>query len=142
MLSRTRGKCGLFENLEITMAIYTRFGSEVTLCDARLIPIWIEKRPTETKWHYTKPTKTGKNAKIEEYPIWHYRGWYSEKGDPVCDNKWVDANGLKADGGWQEIQAKLDELCPDGSEKFEQWNKKDAPSATHFFPPILAKEAA
>ena len=45
-----------------TMAIYTRFGSEVTLCDARLIPIWIEKRPTETKWHYTKPTKTGKNA--------------------------------------------------------------------------------
>ena len=99
------------------MAIYTRFGSEVTLCDARLIPIWIEKRPTETKWHYTKPTKTGKNAKIEEYPIWH-------------------------DGGWQEIQAKLDELCPDGSEKFEQWNKKDAPSATHFFPPILAKEAA
>jgi hypothetical protein len=74
--------------------------------------------------------------------MWHYRGWYTEKGDPVCDNKWIDANGLKADGGWQEIQAKLDELCPDGSEKFEQWNKKDAPDASHFFPPILAKEAA
>jgi len=45
-------------------------------------------------------------------------------------------------GDWQEIQAKLDALCPDGSEKFEQWNKKDAPDASHFFPPISAREAA
>jgi hypothetical protein len=51
-------------------------------------------------------------------------------------------NSLKADGGWQEIQSKLDELCPDGSEKFEQWNKKDAPDASHFFSPISAREAA
>jgi len=122
------------------MAIYTRFGTAVTLCDARLIPVWIEKTPSEVRWHYSKP-KARKGAKVEEHPMWHYRGWYAD-GKPVCDNKWVDANGLKADDGWKEIEAKLLELCPDGQEKYEQWNKSGAPQASHFFPPIDAKEAA
>jgi hypothetical protein len=29
----------------------------------------------------------------------------------VCDAKWVNANNLKADSGWQEIEAKLVEPC-------------------------------
>jgi hypothetical protein len=51
-------------------------------------------------------------------PIWHYRGRYVGESNPkhwhVCDGKWVDTNSLRADGGWQEIEAKLVELCPDG----------------------------
>ena len=124
------------------MAIYTRFGSAVTIIDARQIPVWIERAPDETKWHYTKPKKVRKGAKIEETPIWHYRGWYAEDGKPVCDNKWVEALSLRADDGWKEIDAKLLELCPDGKEKYDQWNKKGAPAASHFFPPIFENEAA
>jgi hypothetical protein len=84
-----------------------------------------------------------RGSKIEEVPIWHYRGWY-ENGERVCDGKWVDANGPKADGGWKEIQAKLDELCPDGLEKIEEWDKsgRSGPQASHYFPPIFEKEAA
>jgi hypothetical protein len=124
------------------MAIYTRFGLAVNLCDARLIPIWVENTGHEIKWHYTKPKKPCKGSEIEEHPIWHYRGWFLPGGDPVCDGKWVDANSLKADDGWKEIEAKLLELCPDGQEKFDQWNKKDAPPASHFFPPVNANEVA
>jgi hypothetical protein len=36
----------------------------------------------------------------------------------------------------------FDELCPDGCEKYDQWNKADAPEASQFFPPITEKEAA
>lgn len=124
------------------MAIYTRFGSEVTLCDARLVPIWVEKRAGEIKWHYEKPAKLRRGAELEEIPIWHYRGWFTEDGHPICENKWISANDLRADDGWKEIQAKLDELCPDGEEKFQAWNKQGAPEASHFFPPLTKKEAA
>jgi hypothetical protein len=41
-----------------------------------------------------------------------------------------------------EIEAKLMELCPDGQEKYDQWNMEGAPEASHFFPPIAAQEAA
>lgn len=123
------------------MAIYTRFGSEVTLCDARLIPVWIETGRGEIKWHYSQP-KPRKRCKVEERPVWHYRGWNAANGSPICDNKWVPASSLKADDGWEEIQAKLDELCPDGTERFQQWNTKDAPEASALFIPISAAEAA
>jgi hypothetical protein len=124
------------------MAIYTRFGSEITICDARLIPVWVETRPGEIKWHYAKPDKVRKNATVEERPIWHYRGWFADNGEPLHGNKWVEASGLKADDGWPEIKRKLDELCPDGAEKFEAWNKAGAPAASHFFPPVAAREVA
>jgi hypothetical protein len=81
------------------MAIYTRFGGEVTLCAARMIPVWVLKTPDEIKWRYSKPTKLRRNVTVEEVPIRHYRGWYTKDGHPVCDNKWVDANSLRADGG-------------------------------------------
>jgi hypothetical protein len=74
--------------------------------------------------------------------IWHYRGWYTKDGHPVCDNKWVVTSRLVADDGWPEIQARLDELCPDGSAKYKEWNRSGAPGASHFFPPIAEKEAA
>ena len=122
------------------MAIYTHFGSKVTLCDARMIPVWVEHKPYETKWHY-KPAKPGKKSTVEEMPVWHYRGWY-EDGKPVCDNKWVNATNLRADDGWNEIEAKLLELCPDAEEKYEEWDKSSAPSASHFFPPVSPKEVA
>jgi hypothetical protein len=123
------------------MAIYTRFGLEVTLCDARLIPVWIETGRGSIKWHYAKPAPR-KRCKIEEHPIWHYRGWLTDSGLPVCDNKWVPVHTLRADDGTKEIHAKLDELCPDGNERFDQWNKKDAPEASHFFPQASEKEIA
>lgn len=124
------------------MAIYTRFGGAVTLCDARLIPVWTIKTPGSFDWKYEKPKKLPKGAIVSEVPIWHYRGWYTDNGNPVCDNKWVDAPSLKADDGWKEIEAKLLELCPDGREKYDEWNKAGAPEASHFFPTITELEAA
>lgn len=118
------------------MAIYTRFGSVVTLTDARLIPVWVEHCSGEIKWHYTTPTKMRRGAKIEEMPIWHYRGKYADNGTQVCDGKWVCANDLRADGGWKEIQSALSGLCPAGEKKFQEWNRAGAPGAAHFFPPI------
>lgn len=61
---------------------------------------------------------------------------------PVCNGKWVDAVNLRADNGWVEIQERLDELCPDGRAKYNEWNKVGAPEASHFWPPISEKEAA
>jgi hypothetical protein len=116
------------------MAIYTRFGGEVTICEARLIPVWVVKLPAEIKWFYSKPTRRFKN--VREMPFWHYRGVYTDIGNPVCDGKWCDAANLVADSGWQEIDARLIELCPDGPEKYQERNKADAPAASHFFPPI------
>jgi hypothetical protein len=128
------------------MAIYTRFGGEVEITHARFIPVWVERTPDAIRWHYSRPKKTRAGAKIEEVPIWHYRGRYVGDSNPrhwhVCDGKWVDANSLKADGGWPEIEAKLIELCPDGPAKYREWNKAGAPAASHFFPPITEKEAA
>jgi hypothetical protein len=124
-----------------SMAIYTRFGLEVTLCDARLIPVWIETGRGSIKWHYEKP-KLSKNRKVEEYPQWHYRGWLTESGRPVCDNKWVAVNTLRADDGIKEINNKLDELNPDHVDKFSEWNKEGAPEASHFFPQASEKEIA
>ena len=75
--------------------------------------------------------------------MWHYRGRHAgEATTRICDGKWVDANGLRADGGRQEIDAKLIELCPDGPVKYEEWNKAGAPAASYFFPPITEKVAA
>ena len=41
-----------------------------------------------------------------------------------------------------EIHAKFDELCPDETPKYKEWNKAGAPEASHFFKPISEKEAA
>ena len=123
------------------MAIYTWSGAKVTLTEARLIPVWVVKMPSEVKWCYARPAKLRKGAKVEEIPAWHYRGTY-EDGEKVCDGKWVDVSRLKADEGWNEIGAKLAELCLDGAEKYNAWNKADAPAASEFFPVISAKEAA
>jgi hypothetical protein len=73
----------------------------------------------------------------------HYRGRYAgEAAARICDGKWVDANGLRADGGWQEIDAKLIELRPEGPTKFPLWNRADGPAASPLFGRIDPKEAA
>jgi hypothetical protein len=100
------------------------------------------KRPGRINRKYSKPAKVPKGATVEEVPCWHNRGRYAKDNVPVCDGKWVDAINLRADGGWLEIQAKLEELCPDGRGKYEAWNKAGAPEASSFFPPIAEKEAA
>ncbi len=122
--------------------ICTWTGQDVVLTEARLIPVWVIKRPSRIDRKYTKPSKVPKGAKVEEVPCWHYRGKYAKDGVPVCDGKWVDAVNLRADNGWLEIQEKLEELCPDGRGKYEAWNKTGAPEASLFFPPVAEKEAA
>jgi hypothetical protein len=59
---------------ENTKAIYTRFGEEVHLTEARLIPLWFVRRAYEVKSYYTKPKKLPRNARVKEFPSWHYRG--------------------------------------------------------------------
>jgi hypothetical protein len=74
-------------------------------------------------------------AKLE-LPSWRFRET-GDGGRATCDVKWVEAISLKADGGWHEIQQRLDEL----NAKYQEWNKAASPGASHFFPPISAKEA-
>lgn len=124
------------------MAIYARFGGEVKIVAARMIPVWIVQSKGAIRWHYSKPTKLPRDAKVEEQPIWHYRGYWRDTSNPVCDGLWNSANDLKADDGWKEIEAALLEHAPESKAKFEAWNRADAPEASHFFEPIGAKEAA
>ncbi len=120
------------------MAIYTRYGSVVTITEMRLIPVWIERHPSEIRWHYKRPEKAPKTSVIEETPIWFYRGKY-ENGEDVCDGKWVTCNDLRADDGWKEIETKMAELNPEDIRKFNEWNKVGAPNASHFFNPELTR---
>jgi len=46
---------------------YARFGEEVQLMEARLIPMWFVRRPSEIQAFYAKPKKLPKNAKVEEF---------------------------------------------------------------------------
>jgi len=124
------------------MTIYTRNGLPIGLSSARIIPMWVEKRPGKVKFHYRKPDKIAKGATLEERPSWHYRGYYIDSSSPICDGKWVDAVLLVADDGWQEIEAKLNELCPGAREKFNAWNKQGAPDQEHYFQRIRPNEAA
>jgi hypothetical protein len=122
------------------MAIYTRFGSEIEIIDARMIPVWVIHKGHEVIWEYAKPKKPLRHWEVTEQPTWHYRGYYKDNSSPVCDGKWVDANSLKADGGWSEIQKQLLNFAPGAQRKYEEWNKKGAPEASHFFPPARASE--
>jgi hypothetical protein len=124
------------------MATYTRFGEVAQLTEARLIPMWFIKMPSEIRASYTKPRKVPKKATVEEFPSWHYRGT-GDKGRRICDGKWVEAaTSLRADDGWREIQDRLNELNPEDATKWKEWNKAGAPEASHFFTPITDKEAA
>jgi hypothetical protein len=101
---------------------------------------WVVKCPAKSNGSTTsRPASTARSANCRSGII---PAGARRNGHSVCDNKWVDASRLVADGGWPEIQAKLDELCPDGVEKYREWNKAGAPVASHFFPPIAEKEAA
>ena len=123
------------------MAIFTHFGEEVQLTEARLIPMWFVQRPYDRTTHYRKPTKVPKRASVEEFPSWHVRST-GEGGRLVCDGKWFEVISLTADDGWNEIMIALCKLNPTDAAKYNEWNKAGAPEASHFFPPIDPKEAA
>ena len=116
------------------MAIYTRFGSEVKLTEARLIPVWIVKHPSKVKWHYT-PQDWGKTVvRVDETPIWHVKGEYGE-GGLLCDGKWVVLSDLVADGGWKTIQDECERLNPENAKKYHLWNQTGGAAASEIFKP-------
>lgn len=124
------------------MAIYTRFGSEIELLTSRLVPIWVEHKPGEIKWHYSAPKKVGKRSKVNEMPMWFVTARYIEDGKPVCDGKLFNGAELKADEGSREIWLKMHELNPDHKAKDELWNKAGSPSASEIFEPVELKMVA
>lgn len=123
------------------MKVYARFGAEVNITEARMIPVWIVKTTGRIKWHYSKP-KPRKGATVELMPMWHYRGTYADNGQKVCDGKWVPINDLNCDGGWLELDKLLKSLSPDSNEAFKVWNKAGGPDADELFQTISEKEAA
>lgn len=123
------------------MAIYSNGGVKITITSARLIPVWVQRTPGRLDWDY-QPPKPTRGAEIEEMPIWFYQGAYADSGRPVCDGKWCNSGLLRADNGFQEIQAELDRLNPDHAAKWHEWNKADAPDASHFFPPVAPSDIA
>ena len=110
------------------------------MTEARLIPMWFVRTPSEVRAHYTKPKKVPKRPSQRRSP--HGMTEEPETEGFICDGKWTEAAFLKADDGWREIQAKLDELNPEDATKYREWNKADAPEASHFFKPISENEAA
>jgi hypothetical protein len=123
------------------MAIYTRFGSEVKLITARLIPVWIEKLPSEIKWHYAAKKPSKRTERIDEVPLWHIQAEHVD-GDKCCDGKWVSNHVYVADGGWAEIQTECERLNPGDAWKYTQWNANKKAKAGDIFDPEPEKNIA
>jgi hypothetical protein len=110
----------LFDNVEMNMAIYTRWGVRVNLLSADLIPVWIEQRRGEIKWHYSEPRRTKQTVEVERVSIWHVTAEYAEHSkDGSCKpgmKLWYGrsepTNSLVADDGIREINNKCRELNP------------------------------
>ena len=103
------------------MTIYTRFGSEVKLTAARLIPVWIEHQGFRIKWHYVPKEPTKRTKELTETPIWHVKAEYVE-GGLVNDGKWIVLSDFVGDGGWAVIQAECERLNPEDKAAYETWN--------------------
>lgn len=113
------------------MAIYTRFGSEVELLTACLVPIWIEELPGEIKWHYSEKKPTKRTKKITAMPCWHVTGKDVESGELICDGGTFSANELRADNGTNEIYEAMWKLNPKHKDGFQDWCAGKVP-ITHF----------
>lgn len=127
------------------MAIYTRFGSEVELLTARLVPVWVERKRGEIKWHYSAPKPTRQTIKIEEMPMWFVTAKYTDEGlagEMVCDGKLVNPATLKADGGSREIWERMHVLNPWDAAADEKWNKANGPRASELFATVQEKMVA
>lgn len=119
------------------MAIYTRQGSELTLLTARLVPVWIETRRGEIKWHYSEPKKTRKTIKIDLMPCWHVTAKYHD-GESVFGGKLFSANALVADNGSLEVHEVLHKINPDHRDRFLDWAKGCLPATA--FGEVSSKE--
>ncbi len=126
------------------MAIYAWPGIKVQMTEARIAPIWIEKRPGEIKRHMTEPRPTKRTKNVEATVSWFAKLKAEDGGRMLYDGKWAEVYLLKADEGWQEVNAAFIKLlAPGESEKYEAWIKTDdGPAATDLFALIPAKEAA
>jgi hypothetical protein len=82
------------------MSTFTRFGEEVRLTEARLIPMWFVRRPSEVKAYDTEPQKLPKTAQVEEFQSWHYRGTGKggrvDRGDRLQGRRWMAGDPVKA----------------------------------------------
>lgn len=103
------------------MAIYTRFGSEIELLTARLIPIWIEQLPGEIKWHYSEKKPSKRTREITVMPCWHVTAKYVEDGKLVLDGQEFSSNELRADGAVQEIYQAMWTINPAHKDAFQDW---------------------
>lgn len=103
------------------MAIYTRFGSEVQLLTARLVPVWIERLPGEIKWHYAEKKPSKRTEAIDAMPCWHVTAKDKKSGRMICDGKLISANEFRADDGAAEIHDTMQKINPDHRDRFMEW---------------------
>jgi len=123
------------------MAIYIN-GCEITLTEARMVPVWIETRSGRILWHYTEKKPTRLTKEMSEQPVWHFRGTWAS-GSPAYDGKWVAlSHAFSADGGFEEIMTAAHTLSPTAKADFERWAKDDGPPASAIFTAVPIKEVA
>jgi hypothetical protein len=127
--------------MEDEMAIYTRYGPEVIITAARILPIWRKVAPSKISLHIKKPTqpKRGK-VTIEESPNWYVKCHYAEGLEPIHNGKWTSPWWFVADDGAREISDLLVKLNPEDSAKWYEWNKEGAPDMLHFFAALPEKD--
>lgn len=98
--------------------IYTCFFAPVNLLSAREVPVWIEKRRGEIKWHYSEPKQTKQTLQLDCLHVFHVTAEYAETsedgsimaGMPVMDGQEFCVNELRADGGIREINMECERL--------------------------------
>lgn len=108
------------------MSISLRSGGTLSLTAAKVIPVWIEHRGDEIRWHY-KPIKPSKKTKeITPTPVWFAKAdaTWSDTGktSPLCGGHWCNTGSFVADQGWAEIEIALHALAPDDAKKLADWN--------------------
>lgn len=119
------------------MAIYTRFGMRVKVTEARMIPVWIERLPSEIRWHYAPKKATRRTKELREEPVWHIKATYDHGDDMdgalVCDGKWMALDGFVADNGIRELHEHCHTLNCDDLFKFAEWRKANGPKASELY---------
>jgi hypothetical protein len=106
---------------EAAMVLYARFtGARLKLTAAKLETVWVERKYSDITWHYAKPKKIEKGAKVEIAHIWHVTAAYAEtsrdcswkEGAPVWGGRWEPAHSIVADDGIREIHDACRALNP------------------------------
>lgn len=124
------------------MAIYAWLGTEVEIVEARCAPIWIERRPSEIKRHFTEPKATKRTKELTAWVGWFVKLKSVKDGHLLYDGKWTEMHLLKADDGIAELNAAFAAAAGDDAmDKFMTW-REGSKEATELFAPMPAKEAA